>query len=271
MHIIEITGISGHSPYDIYVCDITNTYCYVVDSGVVSVPPFLYLNLPTQLSNVNQVLIKIIDSEGCNVFQYVACPVTPTPTPTNTLTPTPTPTNANCVCLTFTNQSEGTLNYGYTNCNNITINSTITPLVTIYVCGKNPTYDEGIVVTSGPYCISEVCPPPSPTPSVTPTTLSVVCFAYTYSGVGYYETISNVGYYNSKPYYELIQGYVWYNTISSLWVWSTAVGGGVTLDTLNNGGLFYPYCCSFSPFYPNWDNINSPSDFISTSSVGGCT
>ncbi len=99
----------------------------------------------------------------------------------------------------------------------------------------------------------------------------MVCFQYTYSTfLGDSDTIYQTGYYNSKPYYTLTYGFVWFDIGTSLWIWSTLLGGGITLDTLNNGGLFYPYCCSFSPSYPNWDNINSPSDFMSVSSVGGC-
>ena len=41
----EISGVTGHSPYDIIICDITNTYCYTVETGVVSVPPYLYINI----------------------------------------------------------------------------------------------------------------------------------------------------------------------------------------------------------------------------------
>ena len=101
MQVIEISGVTGHSPYNIVICDITNSYCYTVESGVVSIPPTLYVNIPTQLNGVNNILIKIIDSSGCETFQYAACPPTQTPTPTNTLTPTITPTNANCICLIF--------------------------------------------------------------------------------------------------------------------------------------------------------------------------
>jgi len=69
MQIIEISGVTGHSPYDIIICDITNTYCYTVETGVVSIPPTLYINPPTQLNGVNSLLIKIIDSSGCETFQ----------------------------------------------------------------------------------------------------------------------------------------------------------------------------------------------------------
>ena len=413
MQIIEITSVTGTSPYDIVICDITYTYCYTADTGVISIPPTLYLNLPPELDGSQSVIIKIVDSSGCEEIQLVNCPVTQTPTPTPTITPSITPTKANCVCLTFTNPTLGSLNFGYFNCDNEMVNFIINPLTIIYVCGSTPVYDSGVEVTIGPYCIGNTCPQPTLTPTptqtptptipgiigsfvsccdsgvefkvsnipnyyyplsgvyyivssgfqgcatyiptttstiiyahslmgsqpdcffcdiahpdvlcptltptltptntptntvtpsqtvtptitptntptntetptptptntltptvtpsqtVTPTPLLIVCFVYNYSSVTYSETIFNTSYYNGKPYYTLTYGYVWYDSGSSLWVWSTILGGGTTLDTLNNGGLFYPYCCTFM-VYPDWDNTNAPTDYILVSSVGGC-
>jgi hypothetical protein len=93
MQVIEITSLTGHSPYNISICDITLTYCYVVATGVVSVPPTLQLTVPSQLEGDNQVLVVVTDSIGCEEFLLVSCPGTPTPTPT--LTPT-TPCGREC-------------------------------------------------------------------------------------------------------------------------------------------------------------------------------
>ena len=153
MQIIEISGITGHSPYDIIICDITNTYCYTVETGVVSVPPYLYLNVPLELRGANSILIKIIDSSGCETFQYTSCPITPTPTITPTMTPTPTPTINSCHNITFNNSSFSFLMYNYFNCNNVEITGTLNPSTEIYVCGKNPSADIGITITIGSYCL----------------------------------------------------------------------------------------------------------------------
>ena len=169
MQVIEISGVTGHSPYNIVICDVTNSYCYTVESGVVSIPPTLYVNIPTQLNGVNNILIKIIDSSGCETFQYAACPPTQTPTPTNTLTPTITPTNANCICLIFKNPTLTIKNYSYINCNTQTVSYTLDGETEIYVCGKNPTYDSGVILSVGPYCYNNNCVPPTPTPTQTPT------------------------------------------------------------------------------------------------------
>lgn len=169
MQVVEISSVTGTSPYDIVICDITNTYCYTVEIGVISIPPTLYINLPDDLIGVDQVIVKIIDSSGCEDIQLITCPPTPTPTPTTTVTPTITPTNANCVCLTFDNPTGIKLNYGYTNCEGVEIYYGLNSLTTINVCGKNPLYDDGIILTVGSYCIGEICPSPTPTPTPTQT------------------------------------------------------------------------------------------------------
>jgi len=99
MQQIEITTLSGHSPYNITMCDITKTYCYPVLSGVVGAPPTLTLNVPTQLEGTQELLVVVTDAAGCNTFHLYTC-YTPTPTPT--MTPTPTPTMVvNCNCISF--------------------------------------------------------------------------------------------------------------------------------------------------------------------------
>lgn len=68
---ITITGVTGTPPYDVYVCDITNTYCYLVSGGTyISTYTF---QVPTPLSNVGSLLIKLIDSTGCEIFNYYEC------------------------------------------------------------------------------------------------------------------------------------------------------------------------------------------------------
>ena len=37
------------------------------------------------------------------------------------------------------------------------------------MCGKNPTYDSGVILSVGPYCYNNNCVPPTPTPTQTPT------------------------------------------------------------------------------------------------------
>jgi hypothetical protein len=56
-NVIQISSISGNSPYDIYVCDITLTYCYLVSSAT-TIPPTYTVAIPTPLDGVSQIIIK---------------------------------------------------------------------------------------------------------------------------------------------------------------------------------------------------------------------
>ena len=169
MQVVEITNVTGHSPYDIIICDITNTYCYTAETSVISVPPLLTVDLPTELIGADNIIVKIVDSSGCEEIQLISCPLTPTPTPTLTPTPTITPTNATCVCITFTNPTITSLSFSYTNCLGGDITYNINPHTQFYVCGKNPSADGGVIITIGDYCIGNECPPSSPTPTPTNT------------------------------------------------------------------------------------------------------
>jgi len=69
---ITISTVSGTPTYDIYVCDITNTYCYLVSGGT-TIPPAYSFIVPPPLDNVESLLIKIVDSNGCEKFILVQC------------------------------------------------------------------------------------------------------------------------------------------------------------------------------------------------------
>lgn len=174
MQVIEITSLTGHSPYNISICDITLTYCYVVATGVVSVPPTLQLNIPSQLDGANQVLVVVTDAIGCQEFILQTCPTTPTPTPT--ISPTPTPTRIIiCNCISFENTTSGTLNFEYTQCDGNIFNGEVQSGTTLYYCGRLPSADVGVNINISDICIDNTCsdlvltPTPTPTPTETPT------------------------------------------------------------------------------------------------------
>ena len=167
MQVIQITSLTGHSPYDITICDITNTYCYLGVSGATSAP--LTINIPTELINVEEVLVVITDSIGCSEIQYHYCNE-PKPSQTPTPTPTPSPTNTLCNCISFENTSGDTLNYGYINCDGESFYGEIYSATTLFVCGYNPYADSGVTINiSSNICVDNVCPGPTPTPTTTPT------------------------------------------------------------------------------------------------------
>ena len=180
MILIEITSLSGHSPYDITICDITNSYCYSGATGVVSVPTSV--TIPDELSGVTEFLVVVTDSIGCSEIQYHSCNV-PTPTPTPPVTPTITPTNALCNCISIENPSGITLNFGYTECDGTLFYGDIYSATTLFVCGSAPYGDSGLTINiSSNICVGNVCPGPTPTPTSTPTVTPTLP-----SIVGYFE------------------------------------------------------------------------------------
>jgi hypothetical protein len=182
MQVIEITSLTGHSPYDITICDITKSYCYVVASGVTSAP--ITVEIPTELSGTQELIVVITDSSGCETFSNYNC-FTPTPTPTFTPTPTITPTNISCNCITFTNTGTTIGEFSYIDCDNLEINFEINFGTTLYVCGKSPSIIVGDVIYSmGLPCVNNTCIPPTPTPTLTPSSTPVIvdCVSYVTTG-----------------------------------------------------------------------------------------
>jgi len=168
MQIIQITSLSGHSPYDITICDITNTYCYTGATGVTTVP--LTIDIPTELLGTQELLVVVTDSIGCSEIQYHFCNTPLTPTPTPSITPTITPTNSLCNCISIENPSGVTLNFGYTLCDGSSFYGEIYSATTLFVCGGLAYGDVGLIITiSDNICIDNLCPGPTPTPTTTPT------------------------------------------------------------------------------------------------------
>ena len=103
---IQITSVTGTSPYDVYVCDVFGLNCNLVGTIPVSVPPVVTFTIPTMFNYAQVVMVKVIDFNNCETFHIETCvPLTPTPTqtPTNTPTPTQTPTNTPTPTQTPTN------------------------------------------------------------------------------------------------------------------------------------------------------------------------
>jgi len=89
---IQITSVTGTSPYNVYVCDVFGLNCNLVGTIVGTVPPVYSFSLPTMFNYAQVVMVKVIDFNNCETFHIEPCILPTTPTPTPTLTPTPTPT-----------------------------------------------------------------------------------------------------------------------------------------------------------------------------------
>jgi surface protein len=169
MQTIEITGATGTGPYDVYVCDSTLTYCASAGVGINIPPNFLY-TLVYPLDSVSSVIVKLIDSNGCEFFQLYSCP---SPTPTMTPTMTPTPTIAQCNCIQFSNITTVKKDFSYTQCNGTIFYGLIDGTTELLFCGKLPTAEDGVLISVGIPCVMGACEPlppplsPTPTPTIT--------------------------------------------------------------------------------------------------------
>jgi hypothetical protein len=121
------------------------------------------------LDVADSIIVKVIDSKGCEIFLPYSCPVTPTPTPTITPTPSSTPTDP-CRCIQITNTGTTGGTFYYTQCDGtITSVLPINSGTTLYYCGSNPIALTGCIVYIGNVCVNNSCVSITPTPSVTPT------------------------------------------------------------------------------------------------------
>jgi len=159
MESVVIYSAEGTPPFQISLCDMTNTFCYIVGIDVTTFP--VTLQVPPPLQNVNQILVSIKDAYYCNTFQTLSF-LTPTPTPTPT--PTATPIISDCRCITFDN-SINTLDYDFSLklCDGSTLDGVIYSGTTLYYCGNSPSAEPEVGVTIGTPCSYGTCPTPTPT------------------------------------------------------------------------------------------------------------
>lgn len=156
---IDILTSTGVPPYDVYVCDISNTFCFLVTTGVTL--PYQFF-APPPLDNVSQLIVKLIDSLGCEFFEPFQCP-TPTPTPSPTC---------------FANQYQiwvgGPCTFNLFDCSSgITGTYTTTSGGTYNVCSSLPPVSVGYC-PYGPVIFLGPCPTLTPTPTTTPTVTPTV-------------------------------------------------------------------------------------------------
>ena len=151
---ITLTVLTGTPPYNIYVCDITNTYCYFATTfggGTIT------FDSPAPLGDTTPVLIKIVDSLNCETFEFYQCVPTPTPSLTPTLTPTTTgPCICCCIEVISNNSSGGT--FTYTDCfGNVFNDVFVPPYSTVYYCGSNVTNLVNAALNYGSPCVEGSC------------------------------------------------------------------------------------------------------------------
>jgi len=81
---VTISSVTANTPVDIYYCDSMSASCVYV--ATVATFPYTFDVLDPY--DNGDFVIKIVDTQSCEIGQIIE--VTPTPTPTTTVTPTPT-------------------------------------------------------------------------------------------------------------------------------------------------------------------------------------
>jgi len=119
---VTITSVSANTPVDIYYCDSTSGSCVYVSATTIF--PFSF-TVPDPY-DYGDFVIKIIDSQSCEIGYTIILTPTPTPSITATITPTITPTNT----ITPTRTVTPTITPTKTVTPTITPTKTVTPTAT---------------------------------------------------------------------------------------------------------------------------------------------
>lgn len=131
--LVTITSITANTPVDISYCNSVSGDCVYV--GTVATFPFTF-DVPAPYSESN-IVIKIVDTQGCIDGEIIS--ITPTPTPSITASPTPTsnvtstPTLTPSQTPTFTPTTTTTS----TVTPSITPSPTATPVVVFHAFAKS--------------------------------------------------------------------------------------------------------------------------------------
>ena len=151
---ITLTVSTGTPPYQVSVCDITNTYCYPATTfggGTIT------FDSPAPLGDTTPVLIKIVDSLNCETFEFYHCVPTPTPSLTPTLTPTTTGPCI-CCCIEVISNNSVSGSFTYTDCfGNVFNDVFVPPYSTVYYCGSNVTNLVNTTLNYGSPCVEGSC------------------------------------------------------------------------------------------------------------------
>jgi hypothetical protein len=81
---ITISGITGSSPYNIYLCQTSIDDCFYVKT--ITNTPYAF-DIPKPFDNNISYYLKVIDNNNKIITSQST--INPTPTPTATITPTP--------------------------------------------------------------------------------------------------------------------------------------------------------------------------------------
>jgi len=130
---VTITSVTANTPVNIYYCDSFSASCVYV-ATVSTFPYVFYVPAPYDETDI---VIKIVDTQGCIDGDIVYITPTPTASQTPTITQTPTqtssqtPTASNTPTITPTNTATPTCTPSFTP------TPTLTPAVATHPIGQN--------------------------------------------------------------------------------------------------------------------------------------
>ncbi len=143
---VTITSVTANTPVDIYYCDSMSASCVYV----ATVATFPYTFEVPDPYDYGDFVVKIIDTQSCEIGFIINVTPTPTPSVTPTVTPTitstltPTPTTSVTPTITPTNTITPTITP------TITSTPTATPVIANHAIGTN------LSVTSANTCSDTV-------------------------------------------------------------------------------------------------------------------
>lgn len=157
---LYITSVTGTAPFTFYMCGLDLNNCTLIGTGSTTSPTLTFV-LPSIFVGASQVILKMIDNNGCEVIKTLTCDTTcpfdviinsvqcqfcisitavsPTPTPsitpTNTPTPSITPSITPSVTPTITQTPTPSITTSITP--TVTVSPSVTPSVTPSTSGYN--------------------------------------------------------------------------------------------------------------------------------------
>jgi hypothetical protein len=130
---VIINSVTANTPVDIYYCDSTSGAC--VSVATVSVFPFSF-SVPDPY-DFQDIVIKIVDTQGCVDGDIIYITPTPTPSITPSLSFSPTPTVTSTITPTNTMTQTPTNTVSPTTTTTNTPTPTTTPVVAYHLIGQN--------------------------------------------------------------------------------------------------------------------------------------
>ena len=70
---IEISSITGASPFNVYVSDVYGNNQVFIATINTAVPPVEYFYLPSLFDNAPAIMLTIVDGNGCSKFKILEC------------------------------------------------------------------------------------------------------------------------------------------------------------------------------------------------------